>query len=124
MNRTILIGRLTKDPDFGTTNSGVSYCRFTLAVPRVGSKDDTVDFINILTWRTTAELAHKYLKKGDKCGVVGRIQIDNYTAQDGSKKTQAQVIADEIEFLQPKSEKTDKPAPDLTPIDDDDSLPF
>lgn len=109
MNKIFLIGNTTKDPESGTTSSGVPYCKFTIAVNRKFEKDKT-DFINIVTWRGIAETCSKYVKKGRKLGVVGSLQIDSYE-KDGSKRTVVQVVADEVEFLSSgASESTqDKP---------------
>ena len=97
MNKIFLIGNTTKDPESGTTSSGVPYCKFTIAVNRKFEKDKT-DFINIVTWRGIGETCSKYVKKGRKLGVVGSLQIDSYE-KDGSKRTVVQVVADEVEFL-------------------------
>ena len=97
MNKIFLIGNTTKDPESGTTSSGVPYCKFTIAVNRKFEKDKT-DFINIVTWRGIAETCSQYVKKGRKLGVVGSLQIDSYE-KDGSKRTVVQVVADEVEFL-------------------------
>ena len=137
MNRVILVGNLTKDPELATTNSGVSVCRFTLAVSRRYQNADgerETDFINIVVWRGQAENCHKYLKKGSKCGVVGSLQTRSYDAQDGSKRYITEVIADEVEFLSSRNsdsaEYQSTPAQpkkadvaELEPVDDD-SLPF
>lgn len=109
MNKIFLTGNTTKDPESGTTSSGVPYCKFTIAVNRKFEKDKT-DFINIVTWRGIAETCSKYVKKGRKLGVIGSLQIDSYE-KDGSKRTVVQVVADEVEFLSSgASENTqDKP---------------
>ncbi|MBR4002840.1 MAG: single-stranded DNA-binding protein [Clostridia bacterium] len=134
MNKSILIGNLTRDPEFSTTNSGVNYCKFTLAVPRKYSNEAgerETDFINIVVWRTQAENCHKYLKKGNKAGVVGSIQTRSYEAQDGTKRYVTEVVAEEVEFLNTRNQNnTGEPTPppeshrpELQPIEDD-SLPF
>lgn len=130
MNKIILIGNLTKDPELTTTNSGVSISRFTLAVQRKFQNADgerDVDFINVVVWRTQAENCHKYLKKGSKCAVVGRLQITSYETSDGSKRYATDVVAEEIEFLSTNKNNEDKSKdqiqPELEPVDDD-SLPF
>lgn len=102
MNKVVLIGNLTRDPELQTTNGGVSVCRFSLAVTRrfanaEGERD--ADFINIVVWRNQAENCHKYLKKGSKCAVIGRIQTSSYDAPDGSKRYTTDVVADEVEFI-------------------------
>ncbi len=140
MNKVVLIGNLSRDPELSTTNGGVSVCRFTLAVQRRFQNADgerDADFINIVVWRAQAENCHKYLKKGAKCAVEGRIQTSSYDAQDGSRRYVTEVVADNVEFIGGRRddgeaiEKTDSPRPaqnskpvaDLEPIDDD-SLPF
>jgi single-strand DNA-binding protein len=104
MNKVILIGNLTKDPELSTTNSGINYCRFTLAVPKrfaqAGERD--AEFINIVVWRVQADNCHKYLKKGSKACVVGSLQTRSYDAQDGSKRYVTEVVAEEVEFLSSK----------------------
>ncbi len=137
MNKIILIGNLTKDPEITTTNSGVSVCRFSLAVQRgFSSANDNgpqADFFNIVVWRGLAENCHKFLKKGSKCCVVGRIQNVSYEAQDGTKRYTTEITANDVEFLSTKNSdgSGDMPKPtggngsaELEPIDDDDSLPF
>lgn len=137
MNKVILIGNLTRDPELSTTNSGVSVCRFGIAVQRnfqnnEGERD--VDFFNIVVWRAKGENCHKFLKKGSKCAVIGRLQNSTYEAQDGTKRTVTDVVADDVEFLGTRnSDGSDAPArpanaskvetTELEPIDDD-SLPF
>lgn len=102
MNKVVLIGNLTRDPELQTTNGGVSVCRFSLAVSRRFANSEgerEADFINITVWRNQAENCHKYLKKGSKCAVVGRIQTSSYDAPDGSKRYTTDVVADEVEFI-------------------------
>lgn len=136
MNKVYLIGNLTKDPELATTTSGVSVCRFSIAVSRRFSNADgerETDFFNITVWRGQGENCHKYLKKGNKCAVVGSLQNRTYDANDGTKRTVTEVVADEVEFLTPKNAlDTDAPnertenkeqVAELEPIDDD-SLPF
>ena len=133
MNKVILIGNLTKDPELSTTNSGINYCRFTLAVPKrfaqAGERD--AEFINIVVWRVQADNCHKYLKKGSKACVVGSLQTRSYDAQDGSKRYVTEVVAEEVEFLStknnadgmPSSSTSGSDASELQPIEDD-TLPF
>lgn len=102
MNKAILIGNLTRDPELRTTSSGVPMCTFTLAINRRFTNQQGVreaDFIPIITWRQQAELCARYLTKGRKCGVVGTIQTRSYDAQDGSKRYVTEVVADEVEFI-------------------------
>ena len=101
MNKVIFIGNLTRDPESGTTQSGVQYCRFSIAVNRRFSRDNetTADFFNITCWRGLAESCAQNLQKGRKVCVIGSLQTSQYTANDGSKRTSYDVIADEVEFL-------------------------
>lgn len=132
MNRAILIGRLTKDPDFNTTSSGISVCSFTLAISRRfqnSNGERETDFINIVAWRSQADICHKYLKKGSQVSIIGSIQTRTYDAQDGSKRTVTEVIAEEVEFIGSKStggqeelQTEEKKVTKLEPIDD--TLPF
>lgn len=134
MNKVILIGNLVKDPELTTTNSGISVCRFTLAVQRRFANEDgerDADFPNIVAWRGLADHCHKYLKKGNKCSVVGVLQTRSYDAQDGSRRFAVEVVADEIEFLNTKKSeevetKEEKPKAEQTKFEpiDDDNLPF
>jgi single-strand DNA-binding protein len=136
MNKVILIGNLTRDPELSTTSSGINYCRFSLAVQRrfAGSGGEReADFINIVVWRAQADNCHKYLKKGSKACVVGNLQTRSYDGQDGTKKYVTEVVAEEVEFLSSKASgdsqgdapipSTDSNAGDLQPIEDD-NLPF
>ena len=102
MNKTILIGNLTKDPEVKTTTSGVSVAGMTLAVNRRYKGADgkqVTDFIPVIAWRKLADLCGQYLSKGKKVCIVGEIQTRNYLADDGSKRYVTEVVADEIEFL-------------------------
>ena len=137
MNKVILTGNLTKDPELATTNSGVSVCRFAIAVQRTFKNSEgerEVDFFNITVWRGLAENCHKFLKKGSKVAVVGRLQNSSYEASDGSKRYSTDIVADDVEFIgskpadggdvAPKSKTSKKKeTTELEPIDDD-SLPF
>ena len=133
MNKCFLIGNLTRDPELATTNSGVSVCRFALAVTRNFSNAEgerEADFLNIIVWRGQAENCHKYLKKGSKCAITGSIQTRSYDANDGTKRYVTEIVADNVEFLNTKNngegqERFDnkKEVSDLEPIDDD-TLPF
>lgn len=132
MNKCILIGNLTKDPEISTTSNGVSVCRFTLAVTRRYSNSEgerDTDFINIVAWRNLADNCHKFIKKGSKVAVVGNIQSRSYDATDGTKRYVTEIVAEEVEFLTTKnadsSDVKDKKE-DVTKLEpiDDDSLPF
>lgn len=110
MNRAILIGNLTRDPDLRTTNSGISVCTFTVAVQRRFQNQNgerEADFIPVVCWRQLAETCGKYLAKGRKVGVSGHIQTRNYEANDGSRRTMTEVVADEVEFLTSRGQSSD-----------------
>ena len=130
MNKVFLVGNLTRDHELATTNSGVSVCRFSIAVQRRFSNAEgerEADFFNIITWRGQADICAKYLKKGSKCGIIGSLQNRSYEAQDGTKRYVTEITADEVEFLSSRAggeEVTKKEeVTKLEPIDDD-SLPF
>ncbi len=102
MNRVVLVGRLTRDPELRTTSSGISQTRFTLAVNRRTSNQDgqrEADFISCVAWRGTAEAIAKYLKKGRELAVEGRIQTGSYDAQDGTKRYTTDVVVDNFTFI-------------------------
>lgn len=105
MNNVSLIGRLTKDPELRYTPSGVAVARFTLAVNRTFKKEgeQQADFINVVTWRKTAENTANFLRKGSLAGVGGRIQTGSYDGQDGKKVFTVEVVAENVQFLEPKS---------------------
>ena len=104
INRTVLIGRLTNDPELRTTQSGAKVCQYTLAVNRnrkaEGQPD--ADFINCVSWNKTAELMNQYLSKGALIGIEGRIQTRNYDNQSGQKVYVTEVITDSVQFLESK----------------------
>ncbi|TCP70260.1 single-stranded DNA-binding protein [Baia soyae] len=103
VNRVVLIGRLTADPEMRYTQSGVAVTRFSIAVNRNYTNQQgerEVDFINIVAWRGTAETCANYLKKGRLVGVDGRLQISVYENQEGRKVRNAEVIAESVQFLE------------------------
>lgn len=107
LNRIVLIGRLTKDPELRYTQSGKAVCAFTLAVDRpylANNGNREADFINIVVWNKTAENCAQYLAKGKLAAVDGRLQIRSYDGQDGQRRYITEVIADNVRFLSPKSE--------------------
>jgi single-strand DNA-binding protein len=134
MNKVILIGNLTRDPELTETPSGVAVCRFSIAVSRdftnSGGERET-DFFNIVVWRGRAENCGKYLKKGNKVAIVGSLQIRSYEDKDGVKRNVTDIIASEVEFLTPKQAdreeeqvmSVNRARPNPTPIDDG-KLPF
>ena len=102
LNHITIMGRLVRDPEMRTTQSGVAVASFTLAVDRdFGGRDGgekQTDFIDCTAWRHTAEFVSKYFSKGRMAVVSGRLQIDNYTDNDGNKRKSAKVVADNIYF--------------------------
>lgn len=105
LNRTILVGRMTKDPEMRVTPSGVTVTTFTLAVNRTfkNSNGETeADFINIVTFRKTAENVNVYCSKGSLVGVDGRIQSRSYDNQEGRRVYVTEVVADNVQFLETK----------------------
>ena len=105
INRTILVGRLTKDPEFRTTPSGVSIANFTLAVNRTFTNaqgEREADFINVVVFRKQAENVSHYLTKGSLAGVDGRLQSRSYENNEGKRVFVTEVVADSVQFLEPK----------------------
>ncbi|MEQ2527897.1 single-stranded DNA-binding protein [Robertmurraya yapensis] len=105
MNRVVLVGRLTKDPELRYTPNGVPVATFTLAVNRTFSNQQgerEADFINCVIWRRPAENVANFLKKGSLAGVDGRIQTRNYEGQDGKRVYVTEIVAESVQFLEPK----------------------
>lgn len=105
-NRVILMGRLTRDPEMRTTPSGVSMCRFSIAVDRRFAKqgeERQADFFDVTVWRQTAEFVCKYFTKGRMIHIEGTIQNNNYTDQNGVKRYATAIIADQVSFCGDKS---------------------
>ena len=107
MNKVILIGRLTANPELKKTQTGTSVTSFSLAVDRRFKKEgeQTADFINVVAWKTTAEFICKYFTKGKMLGIAGSIQTRSWQAQDGTKRFATEVIAEEAYFVGDKIEK-------------------
>ena len=106
LNRVVLVGRLTRDPELRYTPSGVAVCTFTLAVNRPFENQQgerEADFINIVVWRRPAENAANYLKKGSLAGVDGRIQTRSYENNEGRRVYVTEVVAESVQFLEPKN---------------------
>lgn len=104
-NRVILMGRLTRDPELKTTQSGIPMCRFSIAVDRAYSKgqEKQTDFFDITAWRQTAEFVSKYFSKGKCILIEGKLQNNNYTDQNGVKQYRNAIIADNVAFCGDKS---------------------
>jgi single-strand DNA-binding protein len=147
INRVVLVGRLTKDPELRRTAGDIPVVTFTLAINRPYAKtdqDQQADFINCTAWRRQAETVHQYLTKGSLVGVEGRIQTRNYEDAQGQRRVFTEVLADSVQFLEPKgSSSSQRPsassqspydyqdAPSNSSYDDepiidipDDDLPF
>ena len=106
MNKIILMGRLTRDPEVRVTPSEKTVCTFNLAVDRQfanQSGEREADFINIVVWGKAAELCGNSLAKGQRLLVEGRLQIRNYVAKDGNKRYVTEVIANSVEFVERKN---------------------
>ncbi len=101
MNQHMIIGNLTHDPETGTTDNGVNWCRFKVAVRKKYKRDGgpDADFIRVTAWRGLGDTCAKYLKKGRKVCVVGVPQASGWVGQDGQVKTQLELTADDVEFL-------------------------
>ena len=140
MNKVCLVGNLTRDPEKRGTASGISICRFTIAVNRRFANQQGergADFIPIVAWRGLAENCATYLRKGSKVAVIGEIRTGSYEAQDGSRRYTTEVQADEVQFLDrapqggqggqcapPPQDFASEPLPDFSTMEDDDDLPF
>ena len=106
MNRVVLVGRLTKDPELRFTPNGVAVATFTLAVNRTFTNtqgEREADFINCVVWRKPAENVANFLKKGSLAGVDGRVQTRNYEGQDGKRVYVTEILAESVQFLEPRS---------------------
>ncbi len=155
MNRVILIGRLTRDPEirYSQGEQATAVARYTLAVNRrfsrnnngAGSQQQDADFIGCVAFGRSAEFAEKYLRKGTKIGITGRIQTGSYTNRDGQKVYTTDVVVEDQEFVESKNANpantmntggfvpVDRPSPSTAPPDgfmnipdeiDEDDLPF
>lgn len=105
INNVTLVGRLTKDPELKYTPNGAANCSFTLAVNRsftnqAGEKE--ADFINCVAWKKSAENLANYQRKGNQIGVVGRVQTRNYEGQDGKRVFVTEIVAESVQFLEPR----------------------
>ena len=106
INRVVLVGRITRDPETQQTNTGIPYVRFTLAVNRP-FKDQNgerqADFINCIAWRQQAEFLRGFVKKGNQLAVEGRIQTNSYTDANGDKRTAFDILVESVSNLEPAS---------------------
>ena len=114
INRVVLIGRLTANPELRFTASNNAVTTFSIAVDRNFKNEDgnkEADFINIVAWNKKAELIHQYLKKGDRVGIGGRLQVRKYQNERGENRYVTEVVADEVEFLNSKKSGLDEKSP-------------
>ncbi len=150
LNKVILMGHMTADPELKQTASGISVCSFSIGVNRRYSKADqgqqSVDFINIVSWRQQAEFVSRYFKKGSSIVICGSLQTRNWTDNQGQKRYVTEVVADEVSFGAPAAQNANNadkgaaqaytptaygapafnsaPAANFEEIPGDDSLPF
>ena len=133
LNKVILAGRLTADPELKTTPSGLSVTSFTVAVDRRFGKEKQTDFISCVAWRQTAEFVTKYFVKGSAICIVGSIQTRKYTDKNGNNRIAVEVLADEATFVESKkntAESVEMPEsehytqPEAYAEADDSDLPF
>ena len=127
MNRVVLVGRLTADPELRYTQGGVAVANFTLAVDRPfrsQSGDRETDFIKVVVWRKQAENCGNYLNKGAMAGIDGRLQIRSYEDRDGQRRWVAEVVGDNVQFLSQRGTGSVKPPKSDGDDIDLDDLPF
>lgn len=131
LNRVVLIGRLTADPQLRYTQNGTAVTTFTLAVQRNFANQQgerEADFIDIVAWRKLAELCANFLSKGRLTAVEGRLQIRSYEAQDGTRRRVAEVVADNVQFLdRGASQASTLPEDDFSELGeppDEEDIPF
>lgn len=128
MNRFIGIGRIVRDLELKHTNSQKNFLRFSIAIDRRFSKEGEkdVDFVDCIAWGRTAEFMEKYLSKGSKIAITGRIQVDSYQTKDGLNAKSTVVVVEDVEFVDSKkktSEQSNEVNKDFQKVDDE-GLPF
>ena len=109
INRVVLVGRMTRDPELRRTSSGAAVTGFSLAINRnyqSASGEQQTDFINCVVWNKVAENVERYCSKGSLVGIEGRIQSRQYDVQDGTKRTVVEVVCDSVQFLETKNNNT------------------
>ena len=130
INKVILMGRLTRDPEMRHTNSGTPVTTFSLAINSGYGENQRTDFVNCLAWNKTAEFVTKYFTKGKMIIVIGRITTRSWETQDGKRAYATEVVANEVSFGETKSSQQTATQPpmqddDFTPFDEyDEDLPF
>ena len=118
MNKIIIIGRLTQEPNISMTKSNKKVAKYVVAVDDGYGDNKTTDFINCASWEKGAEIIEKYCHKGTKVAVSGKLKVTNYE-KDGEKKTYSYILADNCEFMESKKPEEKKPE-----VEEDDELPF
>ncbi len=117
LNKVILGGRLIADPELKQTPNGIAVATFTIAVNRRYTKDSAqqneADFLNVTAWRATAEFVSRYFKKGSSICVVGSIQTRNWTDQQGQKHYRTDIVADEVTFVDSRSDSASFSSQDM-----------
>lgn len=125
INKVILMGRLTKDPELRRTGNRTPVCTFSIAVDNGYGENKHTDFINCVAWNKTAEFVSNYFTKGKMIIVIGRISTRSWETQDGKKAYATEVTASEVSFGESKSENPSAAKDDFTPLDEaDDDLPW
>ena len=127
MNKVILIGRLTRDPELRYTSSNIPTASFSIAVDRTFTNQNgerEADFINIVVWRKQAENCKNYLTKGSQVAIEGRIQTRSYDGQDGQKRYVTEVVADNVQFLGTRGQNTNGGSMDSQPAFNDNATPY
>ena len=127
MNKVVLIGRLTKDPELKFTSTGTAVTTFTLAVNRRYKREGQAeaDFIPIVVWGKQAESTANYMKKGKLIGISGRIETRSYEAKDGTRKYVTEVIAEETQFIEWSSKaETEAAIPNDLAYQENEDIPF
>lgn len=125
INKVILMGRLTKDPELRRTGNKTPVCTFSIAVDNGYGENKQTDFINCVAWNKTAEFVSKYFTKGKMIIVIGRISARSWEGQDGKRNYATEVVASEVSFGESKSENPSAAKDDFTPLDEaDDDLPW
>lgn len=125
LNRVFLMGRLTADPEIRQTPSGIYVATFKIAVDRTYSKEKQADFLPVVAWRNTAEFVSRYFSKGQMIVVEGSLQSRNYEDKNGQKRTAIEVVAQNVQFGEPKRKDSLQPqSVDVEPDLDSEDLPF
>lgn len=133
INKAILMGRLTRDPELRHTGSGTPVCSFNIAINNGTGESQTTDFINCVAWNKTAEFVNKYFEKGRMIIVIGRISTRSWEGQDGKKNYATEVVANEVSFGESKrdtsptaeAEDNETTGNGFVPLEDEpDDMPF